>query len=86
MFSFPKDHKLRQAWISKCRRENYILTKHSRVCEKHFEGSDFVLSRAFAASIGYSMNFQLQLKPDAVPSIILKPKSKTPSSSKSKLP
>jgi len=67
---FPKDLKPRQAWIFKCRRENYNLTKHSRVCEKHFNDSDFVISRAFAASIGYNMNFQLQLQPDTVPSII----------------
>jgi len=54
---------LRQAWIFKCRRKNYNLTKHSRICEKHFNDSDFLLSRAFAASVGYSMNFQLQLHP-----------------------
>jgi len=70
MHAFPKDPKLRQAWIFKCQRENYNLTMHSRVCEKHFNDSDFVLSRAFAVSIGYKMNFQLQLQPDALPSII----------------
>jgi len=75
MFAFPKDPKLRQAWIFKCWKENYNLTKHSRVCEKRFNDSDFVLSRAFSASIGYNMNFQLQLQPDAVPSII--PRTKT---------
>jgi len=84
MFTFPKDPKLRQTWIFKCRRENYSLTKHSKVCEKHFKDSDFVLSRASAAP-GYNMNFQLQLKPDAVPCIIPEPKCKAPSSSKRKL-
>jgi len=67
---FPKRPKPRQAWIFKCRREDYNLAKHSRACEKHYNDSDFVLSRVFAASIGYNVNFQLQLQPDAVPSII----------------
>jgi len=86
MFRFPKDPKLKKTWVIKCRRENYVVTKHSKVCEKHFEDSDFVVSRAFAASVGYDMNLRLQLKPDAVPTIIPEPKSKTSSSSKRKLP
>ena len=86
MFRFPKDSKLKQTWFIKCRRKNYIVNEHSRVCEKHFDDSDFVVSRAFAASLGYNMNFRLQLKPDAVPVTIPEPKSKIPPSSKRKQP
>jgi len=65
---------------------HYIVNEHARVSEKHFADSDFVVSRTFAASLEDNRNFMLQLKPDAVPTILPEPKSKTPSSSKRKLP
>jgi len=77
--------KLKQTWFIKYRRENYIINEHARVSEKHFADSDFVVSRTFAASLGYNRKFRLQLKPDAVPTILPEPTSKTPSSSKRKL-
>jgi len=52
-----------------------MTPKHSRVSEKHINDSDCVLRRAFAAS-GYDKNFQLQLQPDAVSSIIPEPKKR----------
>ena len=39
-----------------------------------FVDSDFVMSRAFAASVGFTQKFLLRLKPDAIPTVI--PESK----------
>jgi len=39
-----------------------VAESRPNVCEKHFEDSDFVASRAFAVFLGYDMKFQLQLK------------------------
>jgi len=72
-FAFPKKGRLRKLWISKCKRKYFSPSQHSRICEKHFLDSDFKMSRSFAASVGYTLRFQLQLKPDAVPSIIPEP-------------
>ena len=69
-FAFPKKEQLRQLWISKCKRKHFIPTQHSRVCEKHFLDSDFKMSRSFALSVGFTQRFLLQLKPNAVPTII----------------
>jgi len=68
-FCFPKNSKLRRAWIYKCWRKKYRPSQHAKVCEHHFIDSDFILSRSFAASLGYNEKFRLQLKPDAIPSI-----------------
>ena len=43
--------------------------------EEHFDDSDFVISRSFAASVEFNEKFNLQLKPDAIPSLIPEPKS-----------
>ena len=75
MFTFPKEPKLRKAWIFKCRRKNYKPSKHAKICEYHFVDSDFVLSRSFAVSVGFNEKFNLQLKPEAIPSLIPEPKS-----------
>ena len=72
MFSFPKAPELRKGWIFKCRRKNYKPSKHAKICEYHFDDSDFVISRSFAASVGFNEKFNLQLKPDAKsPSILM---------------
>ena len=87
MFHFPNDPKLRKAWVFKCRRKNYKPSKHARICEYHFADSDFVISRSFAASVGFKEKFNLQLKPDAIPSLIPEMKStSTPSRKKKKSP
>ena len=57
----------------KCRRKNHKPSQYAKVCEKHFIDSDFVKSRSFAASMGYTQKLRLQLKSDAVPSVIPKP-------------
>ncbi|XP_076876897.1 uncharacterized protein LOC143526126 [Brachyhypopomus gauderio] len=40
--SFPEDETLRKKWL-KIRRENFAVTKHTKVCSTHFTESDFVV-------------------------------------------
>ena len=87
-FSFPKKLDLRRIWILKCQRKYFSPTTHSKVCEKHFTESDFVLSCSFAKSLGYEKTLRLQLKPEAIPTVIpefkktVKLKTKSPRKSK----
>ena len=60
-FSFLKKLDLRRIWILKCQKKYFSPTTHSRVCEKHFFESDFVLSRSFAKSLGYEKTLRLHL-------------------------
>ena len=69
-FAFPKTSKLRKAWVDKCRRKNYKPSEYAKICEHHFVDSDFVMSRAFAASVGFTQKFLLRLKPGAIPTVI----------------
>ena len=73
-FAFPKTSKLRKALVDKCRRKNYKPSEYAKICEHHFVDSDFVMSRAFAASVGFTQKFLLRLKPDAITTVI--PESK----------
>ena len=43
MVPFPKDEKLRQAWIDIINRKNVQLTENSRVCVRHFKVRDTYL-------------------------------------------
>ncbi|KAI4885526.1 hypothetical protein NFI96_020104 [Prochilodus magdalenae] len=41
--SFPEEETLRKKWLVKIRRENFTVTKHTKVCSTHFTESDFVV-------------------------------------------
>ena len=41
-FSFPKDNARQKIWIHYCQRMNFVVTKHSRICGKHFSPIQFV--------------------------------------------
>ena len=73
-FGFPESPNLRKAWIWKCGRKGFKPSKHAKVCEAHFVDSDFIVSRSFADSLNFCQKLRLRLKPDAIPSIIPKPK------------
>ena len=73
-FGFPESPNLRKAWIWKCGRKGLKPSKHAKVCEAHFVDSDFIVSRSFADSLNFCQKLRLRLKPDAIPSIIAKPK------------
>ncbi|CAB4060940.1 unnamed protein product [Lepeophtheirus salmonis] len=42
---FPKNDDLRKKWIRVIRREVFVLTKHSRVCSRHFHDSWYQLEK-----------------------------------------
>ena len=42
VFRFYKDATLRKKWLAAISRENFIPGVSSRVCEHHFEASDFI--------------------------------------------
>lgn len=76
-FQFPKDEKLRKRWIDKLNRgatstKKFVPTHH-KLCAKHFEESEFVISVSFAESIGFSEKVRPRLKDDAVPTIFQYP-------------
>ena len=41
VFSFPKDSKLRYAWVVKVKREGFVPTEHSRLCARHFSHGSY---------------------------------------------
>ena len=77
LFNFPKketDHLRRQAWINRLNRgqsatKKFAPNQHSKLCAKHFEENQFLISKRFAEEIGFNEEFRLRLKPDAVPTI-----------------
>lgn len=85
-FSFPKANELLSIWIRAIKRENFVPTKHSKVCELHFRPEDIKReSSAFDVKTGKTITVKLVkkcLRDGAVPSIIPPPPS--PSSIKQK--
>ena len=41
LFPFPTDKDRRNRWLVNCRRENWVPTSTSRLCEEHFESSQY---------------------------------------------
>ncbi|XP_060085556.1 THAP domain-containing protein 5-like [Ylistrum balloti] len=68
LFAFPKDDKLRNAWTVKLKRQDFVPTKHSRLCQIHFSPECFSKDPRISESIGYEPKC-LRLKTDAVPTI-----------------
>ncbi|QQP51335.1 THAP domaincontaining protein 5like, partial [Caligus rogercresseyi] len=42
---FPKDEELKKIWLRSIKRKDFVPSKHSRVCSRHFQESCFVLER-----------------------------------------
>lgn len=40
IFKFPRDENLIRKWLTAIRREDYLPTRHSVVCHRHFTESD----------------------------------------------
>jgi len=57
--SFPKELNLRAQWLVKIRREGFTPTTNSRVCSRHFEQEEIVISSSGKRC----------LRPKAVPSL-----------------
>jgi len=63
-FAFPTDKSRRQRWLIYCRRDAWTPTSNSRLCEQHFEDSQFEKHR---------LDGRRKLKPNAVPTIFRVP-------------
>ncbi|KAF2893260.1 hypothetical protein ILUMI_12916 [Ignelater luminosus] len=60
LFIFPRDPKRRAIWIQNCNRENWVPPKNARLCERHFDPSQFESRRA---------DGKHKLKPNAIPTL-----------------
>lgn len=45
-FSFPKDPKLRKIWMDATGREDWISTKSSCICSRHFTEDDYAVKKS----------------------------------------
>ena len=68
------DAQRRKTWVDRLNRgetatRKFKPTPHSRLCSKHFEEDQFILSQRFATEIGYVHKVQRKLKDSAVPTI-----------------
>ena len=72
-FFISKRSKKEKIWIQCLNRArtattNFIPKSHSKICFKHFDDNQFLISPKLAEAVGYK-NFRLRLKSDAVPTV-----------------
>ena len=67
-FSFPNDPNRLKVWLHYCRRKDFVLSKHSKICGKHFSSSQLSRDPAKLAEFGY-VGARPALKDDAMPDI-----------------
>ena len=75
-FAFPKEgskdeQSRRRIWIDFCRRKNFVPSKYTGLCSKHFRNDSYILSHSpeFLSSLNFVGKRKLLLKPDAVPTV-----------------
>lgn len=72
VFSFPKDEEMCKKWLRSIHRENYVLTKESVVCIKHFDDSFIIREHRALRPDGSELVMPRKvpiLKSDAYPTI-----------------
>ncbi len=75
MFSFPlKDEALVKQWLKRLCREDFVPTKHSRICSLHFKDDDIATERQDSnvtrtGKCSSSQRLKCRLKDGAVPTI-----------------
>ncbi|CAL1278805.1 unnamed protein product, partial [Larinioides sclopetarius] len=69
---FPAETELRRKWIAAIKRDNFTPTKYSKICQLHFNESDFLnTSKAVDPKTGNVIEVPLKIKklrPGAIPS------------------
>lgn len=77
LFLFPKDARLKQMWAAEVRktRDKWQPTKHSVLCNEHFEDFCFEKETSLSKAMGLG-KWKPRLKCDAVPTIFKKPSLK----------
>ncbi|XP_042909025.1 uncharacterized protein [Parasteatoda tepidariorum] len=73
VFNFPKDEAQQRRWLQALSRKDFIITKNSRVCEKHFS-SDVIIKETVktdpkTGEIKKIPLSRFKLKKDAIPTI-----------------
>ncbi|KAL3881363.1 hypothetical protein ACJMK2_027812 [Sinanodonta woodiana] len=53
MYLFPKEPHLRKIWTVKLKRDNFVPSDYTKLCERHFEKSQFVMNPEVVASVGF---------------------------------
>lgn len=68
MYLFPKDPKLRKIWVVKMKREGFVPSNYSKLCERHFEKDQFSVNPDIAAIVGFQPKAKMLIT-GAVPAI-----------------
>lgn len=70
---WPSDPQVARQWTNAVRntRSNFSQTASSKLCSSHFSDDSFEAQSVIAVSLG--LNMKRILKPDAVPTIFIKP-------------
>ena len=79
-FRFPKDDKIRNEWIMKCKRNDKFNPVTSRISSYHFEKNKFLRDLKCELT-GYYSN--RQLVPQSIPTLKLNPPATSPCSENS---
>lgn len=67
---FPRDTKLQQVWLLKCRRKDSVNVTNARICSLHFHDSDYIRDLQ-SELLNIPRRRKRVLKPDAAPSLNL---------------
>ena len=74
-FNFHKfpfnDKKLLNAWITAVSRKNFVPSKYSRLCSRHFDHDAYMKNPDLLRKMGLSTSYN-RLKDDAVPTLYLR--------------
>ncbi|CAL1292875.1 unnamed protein product [Larinioides sclopetarius] len=63
VYSFSAETELRRKWILAIKRDNFTPTKYSKVCQLHFNESDFLTtSKAVDPKTGNGLEVPLKIK------------------------
>ena len=71
-FGFPKNEKLRNKWLKRINRKGFVISKASRVCERHFV-EDYFIPDEDNLSSKNKVKKKRKLKELAVPSLFMRP-------------
>ena len=53
-FRFPSEAGRNKTWLHYCKRKDFIPTKHSRICSKHFSDEQYSRNPVKLAQYGYA--------------------------------
>ena len=66
MFTFPKQHELRQKWVKFLNREAFTITPSSRICIQHFE-EKYIIPHPLKTRLNIKLNPIPTIYPSSIP-------------------